>query len=83
MGWEVVYMDSFAARLRRRREQLGLSQAQLADELGTKQPGVAAWETGVRVPTTESVRRLAGILRVSPGWLAFGPAKVEKTGSGK
>jgi transcriptional regulator with XRE-family HTH domain len=37
--------------VRELREQLGLSQADLADLLGVTQPAVAAWEAGRRAPT--------------------------------
>jgi transcriptional regulator with XRE-family HTH domain len=36
-----------------------LSQEQLARQLGTKQPNVAAWESGRRVPTLETLERIA------------------------
>lgn len=41
------------------RELLSLSQEQLATELGTKQPNIAAWESGRRVPTVATLERLA------------------------
>jgi transcriptional regulator with XRE-family HTH domain len=43
--------------IRRARRRAGLSQAELARRLGTKQPVVARWESGARAPTLETVAR--------------------------
>ena len=43
--------------IRRARRRAGLSQAELAYRLRTKQPVVARWETGARAPTLETVSR--------------------------
>ncbi len=43
--------------VRRARQRAGISQAELARRLGTKQPVVARWESGARVPSLESVTR--------------------------
>ena len=43
--------------IRRARTRAGVSQAELARRLGTKQPVVARWETGARAPTLETVSR--------------------------
>ncbi|MDQ4124435.1 MAG: helix-turn-helix domain-containing protein [Actinomycetota bacterium] len=43
--------------IRRARRRAGLSQAELARRLDTKQPVVARWETGARTPTLETVAR--------------------------
>lgn len=43
--------------VRNARRRAGISQAELARRLGTKQPVVARWEAGARVPSLESVTR--------------------------
>jgi transcriptional regulator with XRE-family HTH domain len=43
--------------IRRARTRAGVSQAELARRLGTKQPVIARWETGARAPTLETVGR--------------------------
>lgn len=43
--------------VRRARQKAGLSQAELADRLGTKQPVIARWETGQRSPDYDMVAR--------------------------
>ncbi len=43
--------------IRRARRRAGISQAELARRLGTKQPVVARWESGARAPTLATVSR--------------------------
>jgi transcriptional regulator with XRE-family HTH domain len=43
--------------IREARRRAWLTQAQLAERLGTKQPVVARWETGERSPTLETVTK--------------------------
>lgn len=44
--------------IRQARRRAGLSQAELAHRLGTKQPVIARWETGARSPDYDSVARV-------------------------
>jgi ribosome-binding protein aMBF1 (putative translation factor) len=48
----------------KRRIEAGLSQSQLAERLGTTQSSVARLESGKRLPTIDTLHRLAGILGV-------------------
>ncbi|MDP9847432.1 helix-turn-helix domain-containing protein [Streptosporangium lutulentum] len=50
--------------VRLRREELGLTQAELADRSGLKQPAVARFEAGGTMPTLPMLERLAGALEV-------------------
>lgn len=47
-----------AGIVRRARRRAGISQAELARRLGTKQPVVARWERGIQAPTLDTVRRV-------------------------
>ena len=47
-----------AAVLIRARQRAGLSQAQLAERIGTKQPAIARIEGG-RLPSTQTLQRIA------------------------
>ena len=47
-----------AEQVRRLRERLGLTQRQLADELGVRQQTVSEWETGAYQPRGASARML-------------------------
>jgi HTH-type transcriptional regulator/antitoxin HipB len=50
--------------VRERREVLGLTQAQLAERAGLKQPAVARFEAGGTMPTIPMLERLADALRM-------------------
>jgi transcriptional regulator with XRE-family HTH domain len=55
--------------VRRRREELGLTGAQLAARAGMAPSAVSQIETGRRSPSSTSVMKLAGALGVEPGEL--------------
>ena len=67
-------LTTFGQRLRWARKQHGLSQLQLADALGITQPIVSRWEEVTSSPRLGTVERLANVLLVPAGWLAFGGA---------
>jgi DNA-binding XRE family transcriptional regulator len=48
--------------MRLAREQAGMTQAELAVVLGIKQPNIARWETGERLPRVDTAVRLAKAL---------------------
>lgn len=50
--------------VRRRREELGLTQAELGARAGLKQPAVARFEAGGTMPTIPMLERLAEALEV-------------------
>lgn len=50
--------------VRQRREELGITQAQLAERAGLKQPAVARFEAGGTMPTIPMLERLAEALEV-------------------
>ena len=47
------------------REKAGMTQAQLAEKMGTSQGAVALWETGARMPRADKLPKLAEILGCS------------------
>jgi len=59
----------FGERLRHRREELGLSRAELADRLGVTRSAVGNYETGVSAPKEEVLLRLFDALHVDPNYL--------------
>lgn len=61
-----------SGRLAKRRQHLGLSRAVLAAAAGVTVTAVQHIEDARRVPSVETVERLAVALDVSPAWLAFG-----------
>jgi ribosome-binding protein aMBF1 (putative translation factor) len=52
------------AAVRQRREELGLTQAELAERAGLKQPAVARFEAGGTMPTIPILERFAEALEL-------------------
>ncbi|MFE6864179.1 helix-turn-helix domain-containing protein [Nocardia sp. NPDC057668] len=52
------------AAVRERREALGLTQSELADRAGLKQPAVARFEAGGTMPTIPMLERFAEALEL-------------------
>ncbi len=60
----------FGVALRRHLKLWGLSQAALAERLGTAQSAVSAWASGKSAPSPERVFELERIFQLAPGTLA-------------
>lgn len=45
------------------REKMGITQAELAKELGVSQPAVAQWENGIRKPDIYMLKKIAYALK--------------------
>jgi transcriptional regulator with XRE-family HTH domain len=58
---------SLPERLRSARQQLGLTQAGLAEKLGVDRGTVGAWERGVRPPAEETLAAVEAFLSPSGG----------------
>lgn len=56
----------FCQNVRRQRETLGLTQTQVAERLGIRQPSYAEIEAGRRMPGLDVVERVAAALEVTP-----------------
>ena len=54
-----------ADRIKKLRQQFGLTQSDLAKKLNITRSSVNAWEMGISVPSTQYVVELAGIFKVS------------------
>jgi len=67
---------SLASHVRRIREEIGLTQTELADAAGLRQATISQIETGRRTPALSTVFKLASALGVSAGELLqeSGPA---------
>jgi transcriptional regulator with XRE-family HTH domain len=51
------------------RERLGLKQAQLAEKLGLDTAVMSKLESGLQIPTSEQVDRIAELLQTTPSLL--------------
>lgn len=58
-----------ADRIKWLREQQGLTQSELAKQLGITRASVNAWEMGISVPSTQYIVELASRFRVSTDYL--------------
>lgn len=67
MGFEVILM--FSHRLKRLREDFGLTQGELAKMLNLTQSTIAYYENGRKVPTLENAKIIAGIFNTSLDYL--------------
>jgi len=56
-----------AESLRERRQQLGITQTELARRVGTSQSAIAAYESGAKSPSAETLDRLDRSLAELPG----------------
>ncbi len=61
-GAPMAFARELGRLVRDRRAELGLSQTELAERCGMKQPQISRFETGGTVPTLPLLRRLARAL---------------------
>lgn len=72
---KAVTLSSVGKRIASARNAAKITQAALADTLGTAQGTVAGWETGKNEPTFRMIERIAAETKSDPAWLAFGRAQ--------
>lgn len=58
-----------AERVKYLREQKGLTQADLAKQLGITRSSVNAWEMGISVPSTQYIVEIANLFKVSTDYI--------------
>ena len=58
-----------AYRFREAREKTGLSTLQVAKRIGVSQPAVSKWDNGVKLPSIETLCKLAALYCVSTDYL--------------
>jgi transcriptional regulator with XRE-family HTH domain len=71
-----------ATHIRSNRQRLGLSQIDLADELGVTQPSVSSWERGKQMPDMKNLVQLERLFELAPGTLLIPVAYLSLDGSG-
>jgi transcriptional regulator with XRE-family HTH domain len=62
-------------RVRAARRDRGLTQDELADQVGVSRSAVAQWETGRAGQVTGNLARIAGVLEVNVEFLMYGDDK--------
>ncbi len=61
--------DNLGQKIRIAREASGITQEELAKEIGVEPPTVSRWETGAFRPRPETIQKLAAILGRKTDWL--------------
>lgn len=65
-------MSSLGERIRQRRKDLRLSQADVAAACDISRNAVSLWESGDTAPTRKNIETLAGALQTTAAWLEHG-----------
>ena len=68
-GWENMYVETFASRLKKARENTGFTQREVEKETGIKQSTLAGYEIGRTQPDIETIGILAEFYNISVDWL--------------
>ena len=69
---------SFGKQMRLRREALGLSRAELAEELGVSPSAISNYENGISSPKEDILLKLFDALQVDPNYLFRGSFRAER-----
>lgn len=70
-------MSDFAQRLASARKQCGLTQSEVAENLGVSFQAVSLWERGETTPEIDKLPELAKMYNVTTDWLLVGTAEEE------
>lgn len=71
-------MDGFGTRLKEAINDAGLTQAQLAEQIGVRPNLISLWVQGKSLPSTPNLARLVSVLRANADWLLLGDARQER-----
>jgi transcriptional regulator with XRE-family HTH domain len=64
-----INLDSFGMRVRRKRKEMGITQARLAELCEVSVPFIGHIERGSRSPSVESLLVICRVLEVTPDYL--------------
>jgi transcriptional regulator with XRE-family HTH domain len=78
-----MFASNFAGRLRELRESAGLTQGQLAEQVGTTVRTISRLETGTQEPTWPTVLKLSDVLGVSCEAFKEEPSDSQPKGRGR
>jgi transcriptional regulator with XRE-family HTH domain len=76
------YVARMGARIRERREELGMTQRELADAIPGKADSnqVSKWERGGHRPSDSTLEHIAKALKVTPAYFMVSPATAAGSG---
>lgn len=66
---------TLGSNIRYFRERKRFSQLHVARELDVSPASVSQWEADINIPRDPTLRRLAGLLGITPGRLVDGPTR--------
>lgn len=64
-----MYVEAFAQKLKKAREDTGFTQREIARELNLKQGTIASYEIGRTQPDIETMGKLIDFYGISADWL--------------
>lgn len=64
-----MYVETFAQRLKKAREDTGFTQREVARDLNMKQATIASYETGRTQPDIESMGKMIDFYGIDANWL--------------
>lgn len=83
VGKENASARSFAVKLKELRVQKGLTQKQLAEQVGISQPSIVSYENGLRFPSDDVLKRISVFFDVTADYFQDGEneesGEIEKT----
>ncbi len=69
---KITYMKTLGFRLKKRRKELGLTQREIADEVGVSSVAVTYWEKDLTSPLGAHMNKLCKLLQCTDEWLLYG-----------
>ncbi len=64
-----MYVETFAQKLKKAREDTGFTQREVARDLNLKQGTIASYETGRTQPDIETMGKLIDFYEINANWL--------------
>jgi len=70
--YKITYMKTLGYRLKERRKELGLTQKEVANEIGVSSVAVTYWEKDITTPLSAHMNKLCKLLQCTDEWLLYG-----------
>ena len=67
--WYIFFMEQFNEKLRQLRIENNLSQSEVANKLGLTRNAIGNYETGIREPSIEILKKICDLFDVSADYL--------------
>lgn len=78
MPLKLTARENVGARIKYMREKKGMTQPELAQAIGIKQPSMSAIEGGgTKSPSAINLLKIAHVLEANPWWLATGEGEAD------